>query len=38
LHGNVHRPPSIAIYTSRCMVEYLTPILIGTPRLFIVLT
>jgi len=34
----VHRLPSIDIYTSGCMVEYLTPTLIGTPGLFIIPT
>jgi len=38
LHGNAHRLPSIDIYTSRCMVEYLTPILIEVPGLFTTLT
>ena len=36
--GNAHRLASVDIYTSGCIVEYLTPILIETPRLFIVLT
>jgi len=38
LPGNVHRLPSINIYTSEYTVEYLTPTLIGTSGLFIVLT
>jgi len=38
LLGNIHRPPSVDIYTSGYTVEYLTPTLIGTPGLFIVLT
>jgi len=33
--GNMHRPPSIALYISRYIVEYLTPILIGVSGLFI---
>jgi len=36
--GNAHRLASIDIYTSGCMVEYLTPTLIGTPGLFTVLS
>jgi len=36
--GNVHRLASVDIYTSGCMVEYLTLTLIETPGLFIVLT
>jgi len=38
LLGNVHRLPSVDIYTSRCIVEYLTPTLIRTSGLFTVLT
>ena len=34
----MHRPPSITIYTSECIVKYLTPTLIGTSGLFTILT
>jgi len=37
-HGNVHRLSSINIYTSRCIVEYLTPTLIEVSGLFTTLT